>query len=145
MKTTRLVRHTMLRRRIPLRFRSAKRRRSERERDTDFMALVRKLPCVCRAIAPTSNRPTPCSGEVQADHAGARPLGRKADDTTCIPLCRRHHTERTDHRGMFWAMTRDEGRAWRELAIKHTREQVLDLLGEGSEAAARLLLKLEAA
>jgi hypothetical protein len=56
-----------------------------RPRDTDYMLWVKRQPCLMRGIWGH------CEGRVEADHAGRRPKGRKAHDSTCIPLCRYHH------------------------------------------------------
>jgi len=75
----------------------ADRRRSayaQRERDTDRMVWIKSQPCCAPLIAARATLPVdfgPCDGVVEADHAGARGLGRKAGDDTCIPLCVRHH------------------------------------------------------
>lgn len=77
------------------------------------MAWVRRQPCIVRELPPDPNRITPCSGHVEADHLGARAVGRKADDRTCAPLCRQHHRERTDHHGAFFALDRNALILWR--------------------------------
>jgi len=116
-----MKRSTPLRRRTPLR----SRRRSKyarRERDVDFMLWVKTLLCSVEEERPDPDHmATCCRGEVEADHMGARGLGRKADDRTCAPMCRRHHRERTDHSGSFKHLTRDQVRAWRARAIARTQ------------------------
>lgn len=121
-----------------------------RERDIPYMLWVKKQPCIVREMPPVpalvhayvqhpefpwfcgecgyaeheaSKHPqmTPCTGRVEADHAGERGIGQKADDRTCIPLCRQHHGERTNHKGPFFHMTRDELRTWRTEAIARTQ------------------------
>lgn len=102
-----------------------------RERDFDFMGFVKRQPCIVRSLPPFlfvgdaaragKYKATPCSGCVEADHAGARGIGQKADDRTCIPLCSSHHNARTNHKGEFFHMTRDELRAWRAAAIQRTQ------------------------
>lgn len=109
-----------------------------RARDFEFMGWVKRQPCIVRVLPPRDFaytlasrllfardialvRTTPCDGPIEADHAGERGLGRKAADSTCIPLCRGHHRERTDHAGTFRPLTRDELRAWRARAIEHTQ------------------------
>jgi hypothetical protein len=87
---TGLHRNKVLRSRKPLRRKTrikAKRstpRRSGRVRDRRYLLAVKELPC-CLALLMN------CDGPVHAHHAGARPLGRKADDSTAIPLCAAHH------------------------------------------------------
>lgn len=90
-----------------------------RERDFDRMAYVKTLPCTM-TIDPIGEL-TPCRGPIEADHAGRRGLGRKADDDTVIPLCDGHHDDRTDHTGAFKNVSRDDERDWRERAIERTR------------------------
>jgi hypothetical protein len=104
-----------------------------RERDFEFMGWVKKQPCIARSLPPlrfiaatAAERwlhatQTPCTGRVEADHAGERGIGQKADDRTCIPLCTRHHRERTDHSFSFKFLVRDELRAWRAEAITRTQ------------------------
>jgi hypothetical protein len=103
---------------------------ARRERDTERMLFIKRLPCIVRTIPPylfsvgahlAATQATRCCGVVEADHAGQRALGRKADDDTCIPLCEQHHRERTDHSGTFKHLTRDELRNWRALAIQNAR------------------------
>lgn len=101
-------------RKTPVKRRRSKPRRSERVSDPVFMAWVRELPCLLRYTGQ-------CRGRIEADHAGKRPLGRKADDTTCIPLCGRHHRERTDYRGAFATMDAETMRVWCDVAIHMTR------------------------
>lgn len=114
-----MKRSAPLRRTTPIRRRPARRPSAyrTRERDFEFMGWVRRQPCIVRAIPPDPNRLTPCGGFVEADHLGARPLGRKADDRTCAPLCRQHHRERSDHSGAFRNLVQAELRAWRALAL----------------------------
>jgi len=95
---------------------------ARRPRDMEFMGFVRTQPCSVSVEAPDPIRaPSPCSPRIEADHMGERALGRKADDTTCAPLCSQHHRERTDHSGSFRHITRDEARAWRARAIDRTQ------------------------
>lgn len=39
-------------------------------------------------------------------------MGQKADDRTCIPLCSKHHRERTDFSGLFKGWSQDRMRGW---------------------------------
>lgn len=115
-----------LRRKTPLRARGKTSYR-RRPRDLDVMRRVRKLPCIVRACAESSPggiRFTTCRGRVQADHAGERAFGRKAPDDTTIPLCTKHHRERTDYTGMFKGMTADTMRAWCDWAIAMTKQDL---------------------
>lgn len=111
-----------LRRKTWMKRRRSAPRRSDRVRDPEHMRIVRKLPCAVRTTLPTAS--TKCTGRVQADHAGQRPYGRKADDATCIPLCRHHHGERTDFTGTFKGWTREQMRAWLDGTIVLTVHQV---------------------
>lgn len=129
-----MKRNTPLRRSTPIRRTPMRRHRgstkySRRPRDLEFMGWARRQPCIVRELAPgsfmrasvTQTATTPCTGHVEADHMGARGLSQKADDNTCVPMCRQHHRERTDHTGTFRPLTRDELRAWRAVAIEHTQ------------------------
>ena len=58
-----------------------------------------------------------CSGPVEADHADRRGAGRKAHDSTCIPLCRYHHQASRFPR----AWTQDQRRAWLHAAVVYTQ------------------------
>lgn len=104
MKRTPLKRKTRLKQRATRRpdKRSAYR---SRERDTAFMLWVKTLPCMAEKLSP-------CGGVIEADHTGGRGIGRKADDRTCIPLCTRHHRERTDWTGPFKTWSQEEMRAF---------------------------------
>lgn len=134
-----LKRHTRLRQR------RATPRRSGRVRDRDYLLAVKELPCCLRPddIRVMSREPTwesirgarllsdyvrgmigPCDGPTEADHAGVRPVGRKADDDTAIPLCRRHHRERTDYTGVFGMFNAALMRNWCDMAIAATRARL---------------------
>jgi hypothetical protein len=79
-------------------------------RDTPYMMWIKRWSCCARPFATT-----PCHGQVQADHAGRRGWGQKADDQTCIPLCRRHHRERDHFHGTFKTWDHDRMRQWLDL------------------------------
>lgn len=87
-------------------------RRSERERDVDYMMWVKRQLCCARTI-PGHH----CAGPIEADHAGWRPLGRKASDNTCIPLCQLGHRQRTDFSGPFRDWNKAQMREWLDTAI----------------------------
>lgn len=76
-----------------------------------------------RCLLARQHEAGPCSRGAwsEADHAGERAGWRRADDDTCIPLCARHHRDRTERRGFFagrpWAWMR----AWCDAAIERTR------------------------
>ena len=56
------------------------------DRDPRYLRWIRTLPCsVCRT---TRN--------IEAAHTGAHGLGRKAPDSTAIPLCATHHRTASD-------------------------------------------------
>ena len=86
----------------------------KRARDIAHMMAVKGLRCVAAHLSE-------CSGPIEADHAGRRPLGRKADDDTCIPLCQLHHRQRTDFSGVFRSWNQKMMREFLEAAIKSTR------------------------
>lgn len=126
------MKRTPLRRKSPMRSRPmssstpkpSKKRKSpkrktkyaQRERDFDYMGWVKTRPCLLRTIGP-------CSGVVEADHAGERGLGQKAPDNTCIPLCSSHHLDRHACTGFFRGLPRDWKRRWRRAAIAHTQHR----------------------
>ena len=91
-----------------------------RERDFPFMGWVKKQTCMVRELPPSDVK-TFCSGPIEADHMGARGIGQKADDKTCVPMCRGHHGERHAHAGTFKPLQRTELRAWRTEAITRTQ------------------------
>ena len=114
-----LNRHALIARRSPLArtgrlpARRATPRRSERVCNLSYLAWVNTLTCAASGL-----NGHVCEGPIEADHVGPRPLGRKADDTTCIALCLLAHRQRTDHAGPFRAFTRDDmRRRVAELAI----------------------------
>ena len=104
-------------------------RKSERVRDEAYLAEVRERSCCL-----TTARGTTCGPAVrndgmrwgtEADHAGPRPLGRKADDNTAIPMCPKHHDERTDGTGFFKGWTKERMRAWCDEQIAATQARIL--------------------
>lgn len=121
MRSSPLARRTPLRRKTWMKQRRATPRRSGRVYDVEFRAWCRHQPCAVRDEAPDPNRLTTCGGRVEADHQGARAAGRKADDETCVPLCRAHHRQRTDHSGAFRELDQEQLRAWRGRAIERTQ------------------------
>jgi hypothetical protein len=110
------LRRTPLRRTTRLRARG-KGAYARRERDVDYMLAVKGLPCALSGVEGAGA----CAGKVEADHAGERGLGVKAADDTCIPLCSSHHRARTDARGFFAAMSKDERRHWCKVTIARTQ------------------------
>ena len=82
-----------------------------RLRFTDYMLWVKRQPCLMRGVWGT------CEGPVEADHAGPRGVGRKAHDSTCIPLCHYHH-----HASRFpRSWPQPQRRAWLYAAIVYTQ------------------------
>ena len=111
------MRRAPLARRRPLPPRRAEARRSERVADRAYMGAVHRLPCCARHLSL-------CSGPIEADHAGIRPLGRKADDATCISLCRLHHRQRHDFGGPFLLWDRHIMRQWLDEQIAATQREL---------------------
>lgn len=72
---------------------------ARRPRDWAYMAWIKTQPCMLAYVGE-------CDGPVEADHAGRRGLGQKADDRTCVPLCRGHHRWR--HDGIGWWLGRTQ-------------------------------------
>lgn len=116
-----LAQRKPLRRRKTITPKRRRPRRSGRVRDNAYLRAVKSLPCL---LAPLN-----CTGPVEADHAGQRPLGRKCSDDEAIALCRGHHRERTDYAGFFKGWSGHAMRAWCDFAIEVTRRQL------GREAA----------
>lgn len=83
----------------------------QRERHTAYMLWVKRQPCLMRGVWGS------CEGRVEADHAGRRPKGQKAHDSTCIPLCHRHHQASRFPRS--W--TQEQRRAWLHAAVVYTQ------------------------
>jgi len=109
-KRTAFKRLTPLRRGRPMRQRSPKRRQPSPE-DRERMAWIRTLPC----CAPM---PHLCRGRIDTHHAGIKPgLRMKAPDDTCIPMCRRSHSEFEDHAGQFRGWSKERRREWQDYKI----------------------------
>ncbi len=146
MKRTPITSKTTIARKTPLRARSKRNSYRWRERKVDYMRRVRRLPCIVSAWrelsfgmrmdvleiisdsaglrVPIASSESRCWGRVQADHAGERPLSHKAGDGTVIPLCKGHHGQRTDYRGMFKDWNGQMMRVWCTWAINETRLEV---------------------
>jgi hypothetical protein len=98
--------------------------KSEPKRDPVFVSLVHRLPC-CALELPGHV----CSGPLEAHHAGPRSNGasEKADDDTCIPMCKRSHTSlhaaaRMPDGVAFFRTCGGPGlRAWEDRHIEATR------------------------
>lgn len=91
-------------------------RRSERVRNLDFLSFVHGLVCGASGISGHV-----CEGAIEADHAGPRPMGRKADDDSCIALCTLAHRQRHDLAGPFRRFDKAQMRAWLDEQISITR------------------------
>lgn len=112
--------------RKPLPRRRSRPRRSLRVRDEGYKATVRGLPCAMRFV-PILGGTGPigfCEGEVEPDHQGERGVGQKADDTSCVPMCHKHHRDRTDYRGYFKGWDGQRMRDWCNARIVETTVKV---------------------
>lgn len=135
-----LARKTPMKR-SPMRRSGRKSKYKRRARDVDFMLWVKKQPCAVRAMmrprtpARVVSLPAAigtahdtvvallCYGRVQADHAGRRGIGQKADDKTCIPLCEKHHAARNDFTGMFKTWDQAMMRTWLAKQVEETQAE----------------------
>jgi len=129
-----------LRRKTPMRRKRAKPRRG-RDRDPEYMAKVRRLPCIVRVVQEMSDdererlpfrftKVTLCSGRMQADHMGERGYGTKSHDRETGPACKSHHGERTDGcgvRGCFKGWSKSEMRTFCDWAITRTQHEVKEM------------------
>jgi hypothetical protein len=89
------------------------------------MGFVKLQRCAARALGRCDS-----SSFVEADHAGSRGLGVKADDTTCIPLCSKHHRERTEFAGDFACFNKNMMRTWLAAVVDSTRAMFEAYLAE---------------
>ena len=116
MRRSPLKRRTRLTRKKPMRTRPAlkveRSRYQRRARDLPYMAWIRRQPCASRWMGG-------CHGRIEADHAGERSVGRKADDITCIPLCHIHHVQRGSFAGPFRSWDRAQMRQWLDASVHH--------------------------
>lgn len=125
-----------LRRKTRMKQRREKPRRSGRVRNPAFMAWVRRQPCAVRIEAPDPNRLTPCTGRLESDHQGWRPKGRKSNDDECVPMCKKHHAERTAQWGCFRELDQEQLRAWGARAIERTQAEWRQTQGNAPQPAA---------
>lgn len=115
-----------------------KTKHARRPRALDFMGWTKRQPCMVRQWldelhAAAGNRIVLrdedlwCSGLIEADHAGNRFTqgdGKRAYDWTCIPLCKKHHEQRTNaagtrgQAGIFFGFTCEMLRSWCNEAIR---------------------------
>ena len=94
---------------------------ARRERDIDYMLLVKGLEC----ILARNDEAGPCTGVTEADHAGLDAgLNQKAPDDTCIPLCSGHHLDRHACTGYFRGREKAWKRDWRLVAIEITQREL---------------------
>lgn len=109
--------------RTPIRRKSALRRKARpkprktsayarRPRDIPYMSWIRSKPCAAGELFAATSIVAPCDGRVEADHVGRRPIGRKADDRTCVPMCQHHHRQRDNFHGPFRVWSGDQMREW---------------------------------
>lgn len=125
MKRPPLKRSAPLRRKTWMKQRGDTKYRS-RPRFIDYMKWIKRRPCCARILAETT-----CYGPVEADHAGKRGVGQKADDRTCIPLCRKHHQERNDFHGAFKTWNHDQMRQWLDANIERHQTMYATLVSSG--------------
>lgn len=116
------------------RARAAKRsnKYSRRLRDRERMGWCKMQACTVaeigfdalRAVATIPAALWRCDGVIEADHAGERIAGKgtKAPDDTVIPMCTRHHRDRTESKGIFAYMSPEQRKQWRDRAVEHARE-----------------------
>jgi hypothetical protein len=122
------VKRSPLKRRTSMR-RSWMRRRSPRRiaRETpaerEHKRMIREARCCAMSRYAGAGS---CWGPLEVAHLGpSGGVGRKHGDwTQTTLLCRRHHQEHDQRRGVFGAMPADELAAWREREIHLAREFV---------------------
>lgn len=115
-KRARLARKAPLKRRKPIAKQRGTARRSSREHNRRYLEQVRYLQCAAAGFGFY-----PCNGRIEADHQGTRGLGQKASDYTAVPMCVRHHRQRTDYTGAFVGWTAKAMRAWCDDRIWETQ------------------------
>ncbi len=126
-----MKRASALKRSTPLRRKRWPRRRPPRrlrKGDPVYLAFVRSLSCAAAGMGP-------CSGPMEAHHAGRRGVGQKSSDRETCGLCRGHHRHLTDHTGPFKGWTREQRRLWQDAAILATRAMLVILGRLGEEEA----------
>lgn len=102
-------------------------------RDEPFKDFVRALPCLLAERGECWH-----SDLRDPDHAAKKTaMGRVEDDTSCIPLCRRHHSDRHDHRGYFKLWDRERMEKWRTARIDETRQAYDDFVARSLSAGSR--------
>jgi hypothetical protein len=102
---------------------------ARRDRNFDFMGWVKHQRC---AVAEELGSDAYCSGGfAEADHAGRHGLGQKCADDETIPMCNRHHRERTDRVGYFKGWPLERVRAWLDGWITKIRDRYARLQAAG--------------
>lgn len=108
--------------------RRSKPRRTSRVRAPAFKRAVRGLPCLF-ASSPVAG---PCWGPVDPDHLDKHAAGVTGDDTSCVPMCRGHHSLKTDRAGYFAGRADDWWDRWKRWAWGKT---AILLQGKGYTAS----------
>ena len=98
-------------------------RYKRRERDFARMGWVKLQMC---AVAEECGTFVGCMGDRVAHHAGVHALSRKADDDTCVALCRAHHVQLHERRGYFEGWDRPRMRAWQDALIAVMQRRYAD-------------------
>lgn len=129
----RLCSHAPLRARKPMRQRRDRQRRSPQVVDLAYREWLRRQPC-CSPAAPDYH-----SGPIDPHHTGPRPMGRKANDDTCISLCRRCHDawdapDFSTSTGPFHGWTREQKRVWAAEQAEIHRARYLEQQQRGEPA-----------
>ena len=98
---------------------------ARRPRDFDYMGKVAKLPCAVTWLCSPFIKGWMCAGRITVDHAFGR--YRKDADMLTIPLCEKHHREKTGQVGgggfmAGWSLGRRRG--WLSIAVAVTREAI---------------------
>lgn len=111
---------------------------ARRPRAREFMGWTARQPCMVARFFDVLHRSAgnrrmileahlTCEGPIQCDHAGNRFTdgnGKRAHDRTCIPMCRKHHEQRTNaggtknQAGIFFGFGAEQVRIWSNEAIK---------------------------
>jgi hypothetical protein len=113
-KRTPLLRFTALKRKGRIKY---KPRRPKPGDDPEYLAYLRRLPCVvCRAPAPS-----------EPSHVGTtrKGTGIKCLDREAVPSCREHHEDWHACRGMFAGWNRDRRRLWALAVVAETQTAYL--------------------
>lgn len=85
-----------------------------RPRDLARMAWIKEQSCCAADPMLPQEYVGPCLGVVEADHAGGGSgMGRKCDDSLCIPLCQRHHRSPGLEHLLFGHVPHGEVRRWK--------------------------------